>query len=88
MVSDEVQDWLYLAGELGGGTWAIRRAGDDDVFSYRDYRVLLGVEHKVLHAISSRLEVGYVFGRRISFDSGAPDFTPHDAVVLRGGLTY
>ena len=34
---EDVQDWVYLGGELGGGTWAIRRAdGQNDLLNYRD----------------------------------------------------
>ena len=32
---------LYVSGELGGGSWAIRRVSqDDDLATYRDLRVL------------------------------------------------
>ena len=32
--------WFYLAGELGGGTWAIRHSdGASDLMSYGDWRV-------------------------------------------------
>ena len=37
---------LYVAGELGGGTWAIERVTlDDDLATYRDLRVCIGVEY-------------------------------------------
>jgi hypothetical protein len=58
------------------------------VFSYRDYRVMLGLERKVYYGLSSRFEVGYVFGRRLEFQSGLPDITPTDTVLLRGSLSY
>ena len=46
--------WLYLAAEMDGGTWAIKRADcTNDVATYRDYRLCLGVqqgeeEHELL----------------------------------------
>src|SRR5690606_32614937 len=39
--------WVYLSGELGGGSWAIeRRTGRDDIVSYRDLRLITGIEWK------------------------------------------
>lgn len=87
--SDEVQDWLYLAGEFGGGIWAIERTGGTpDEVDYTDFRLILGIERKVIGGLDARLEVGYVFGREIRCASASPDFEPADTVMLRGGLTY
>jgi hypothetical protein len=86
---DDVKDWLYVAGEFGGGTWAIRRDdGSDDRVTYGDYRVLLGLERWDLYGLDGRLEVGYVFGREISYLSPTPDFHPTGTVLLRAGVTY
>ena len=46
------------------------------------------MERKVIGGLSSRVEVGYVFGRRIRYTSDTPDFYPTDTVMFRGGLTY
>jgi hypothetical protein len=87
--TDDVQDWAYVAGEFGGGTWAIRRAaGTKDLLTYRDFRVILGLERKAIGRLDARLEVGYVFGREIEYASDTPDIEPSDTVMLRGGLTY
>ena len=86
---DDIEYWLYLAAELGGGIWAFEHAtGEDDVFSYRDYRIMVGGERKVLHGLSSHVEIGYVFWRRIEFQNAAPDITPSDTLMVRGGLAY
>ena len=85
----DVEDWLYLAGEFGGGTWAIRRAsGVDDLVTYRDWRIVLGIERKALHALDARLEVGYVFARQIEFAGPTADLTPGDTLMLRSVVTY
>jgi hypothetical protein len=85
----EIEYWLYVAGELGGGIWAFEHTdGIEDVFSYRDYRLMLGIERKVFFGLDSRLEVGYAFNRRIEFQSGLPDVEPGDTVMVRGALTY
>lgn len=86
---DDVQDWVYVAGEFNGDAWAIRRSdGLDDQVVISDYRLVFGMERKVLNGLSSRFEVGYVFGRRIKYRSDTPDVHPSDTVMLRGGLTY
>ncbi len=41
--------WAYIAGEFGGGQWAIEQTpGFDNELKYSDYRVMLGMEHKSL----------------------------------------
>ena len=88
-MASKVQDWAYMAGEFAGDAWAIRRAdGSDDQVVLSDYRFILGLERKVIGGLSSRVEVGYVFGRRIRYSSDTPDFRPTDTVMLRGGLSY
>jgi hypothetical protein len=72
-----------------GDAWAIRRTdGSNDLVVLSDYRVILGLERKVLSGVSSRFEIGYVFGRRIRYSSDTPNFYPTDTILLRGGLTY
>jgi len=84
----DLQDWIYVAGDLGGGIWAVQRAGITDVFSYRDYRAILGLERWSLRGLDLRVEAAYVFGRKIEYRSATPDAHPSDAVMLSGGLTY
>ncbi|NLY01014.1 MAG: hypothetical protein GXY83_33405 [Rhodopirellula sp.] len=86
---DRVQDWLYVAGEYGGGTWAIRRAdGEPDTFTYSDFRALLGIQRKAIGSLDGLVEVGYVFGREIEYASPTADVKPSDTILLRAGLTY
>lgn len=85
---DQTQDWVYIAGEFLGDAWAIAAAGGPTQVVLSDYRLILGLERKVIGGLSSRVEIGYVFGRRIRYSNGTPDFYPTDTVMLRGGLTY
>ena len=88
-MGDEVQDWVYLAGEFANDAWAMRQTdGTDTQVLLRDYRVILGIERKVLGGLSSRFEIGYVFSRRVRYTDDTPDFYPTDTVMLRGNLTY
>ena len=83
------QVWLYLAGELGGGVWAVERAGGvADEIDYTDYRLVLGVERKMPGGLGSHFEIGYVFGRKLRYASRFARYTPNDTVMLRAGLTY
>ena len=86
---DEVEDWVFISGEFGGGTWAFRRLNDtNDTITYHDVRVILGLQRKAIGHMDYRLEVGYSFAREIMFGSATPDVKPTDTVMLRGGLTY
>lgn len=77
--------WLYLSGEMDGGTWAIQRAdGMNDVATYRDYRVFLGVYRKD----SSIIEIGLVFDRHLEYRSGTPSYAPMTSTMLRFAETY
>jgi hypothetical protein len=86
---EQTQDWAYVAGEFTNDQWSFRQTnGASDQVLLRDYRLILGVERKVIDGLSSRVEIGYVFGRRVRYAGDTPDFYPADTVLLRGGLTY
>jgi hypothetical protein len=77
--------WLYLAAEMGGGSWAIQRADStNDVATYRDYRISLGWQRES----TSYAEVGFVFGRHLEYRSGTPSYDPLNTTILRSVLCY
>jgi hypothetical protein len=81
--------WVYVGGELGGGTWAVQRPGEGvDLLNYSDIRVTLGLQHKIYRGISSKLEVGYVFDRKIIYDSDSSEEKPTSTGMARAGLWY
>ncbi|QDU92586.1 hypothetical protein Pla8534_03340 [Lignipirellula cremea] len=83
------EDWVYLAGELGGGTWAVRQpSGVDDLLTIRDFRLLLGYERKLASGCNGRIEVGYVFGREIEFEDDPTEFAPSDTFMIRSGFSF
>lgn len=85
----ESETWAYIAGELGGGSWAIERdSGRDDIASYRDYRFLVGLEQKRLERWSAAVEAGYVFGRELEYDSHRGDYSPDSTFLLRLALSH
>jgi len=88
-LGDQIQDWIYLAAEFTGDVWAIRTTGgQNEQVLLSDYRLILGIERKVLGGLTSRIEFGYVFNRRIRYRGDTPDDCPTDTLMLRGGLMY
>jgi hypothetical protein len=85
----ERERWLYALGELGGGSWAIERAGGAaDIGTYRDIRLLLGIEFKQSDGHSWLLEGGFAFARELEYRSGLGDYAPDPAAVVRAALTF
>lgn len=87
------ETWAYLQGELGGGAWAIERPtrrgrGRSDIASYRDYRLIAGIERRVTDGGSALLEAGYVFGRELTYESGRGDYDPEGTFLIRCGITH
>jgi hypothetical protein len=91
------ETWFYVTGGLGGGTWAFERStGSDDVVTYRAWRLLLGLDWvpagqspmRRAAGLAGHVELGYVFGRQLEFDSDTPDFKPQDAAFLSLGISY
>jgi hypothetical protein len=82
--------WFYLLGEFANAAWAIEQSnGDPDTFAYRDWRLIMGLEHKVIGGVSSRVEFGYVFNRDIKVASVSGDeISIDDSILLRAGLSY
>jgi hypothetical protein len=81
---------LYVAGELGGGTWVIERVVGrvfDDLATYRDLRLSLGLEWVKKDGNRSALEIGYLFDRRLEYTSGT-ELDLDDTVLLRVVETF
>jgi hypothetical protein len=83
------EDWLYVAGEFGGNSFAVvRDSGLHDKVTLRDMRFLVGWERRRDGGAGIRFEVGYVFDRSIEYASGTPDVNPDPAALLRGTITF
>jgi hypothetical protein len=86
---DGRERWIYLAGELGGGSWAVERAdGSPDVATYRDYRLLAGMEFKRPAGTAWLVEAGYAFSRHLEYQSTLGDYDPDPTAVVRAALTF
>jgi len=79
---------LSIAGELGGGTWAIERdALFDDLTTYRDLRLSVGLEHVKDDGKISAFEIAWLFDRRIEYTSGVA-YGLNDTIMLRMVESY
>lgn len=86
---NEHEGWLYLAGELGGGSWAISREDRSyDVVTYRDYRLVAGWENRQPKGRASRIEVGWIFGRAVEYQSNNGNYNPPDSLMIRMSTDY
>jgi hypothetical protein len=83
------EDWAYLGGSIGGRTWAVERlSGISDQLTLRDYRFYLGLERITDGGGGLFAEVGYVFGRKLEYESLPLTRSLSDAVMIRGGIRY
>jgi hypothetical protein len=88
-VPRRLEDWIYLGGTLGGGTWAVnRQASVSDQLTLRDYQLFFGWERILEGGSGLFAEAGYVFGRELEYEVVPAAFSLDDAVLLRAGVRY
>jgi hypothetical protein len=76
--------WLTLGGELGGGSYAISREDRAyDVVTYRDYRLVAGLETRWKNGGATRTEAGWIFNRAVDYRSGLGNYSPGDSFMIR-----
>ncbi len=81
--------WLYVAGELGGGSFSIARSNaTHDIVTLRDYRLLIGWESRGEKQHASRIEAGWVFGRAVEYVSGVGNYDPAQTAIIRWSTDY
>jgi hypothetical protein len=78
----------YVAGQLGGGAWAVADSPTANVLvSYSDLRLLVGIETFHVAGREWILETGYVFARHLTID-GNVAHSPSDSVVLQASVAF
>ena len=84
------EHWFYAGLELfGGNSWAIEQPGGvQNVVIYKDNRLLVGYETKAVNALAGRVEVGYVFSRKLQIGDDSNVLSPGGTMLLRVGVTY
>lgn len=88
--TEELERWAYVAGEFGGGSWGIRRgpSGIDDIATYSDLRLIGGLETKHTGGMISKLEVGFVFNRKLEYKSDIGNYDISPTGMMRYQLTF
>lgn len=75
---------IYLAGLMNGGTWQVRFPdGSNPVMSYRDLRLMFGVESTAQDGSLSAWEFGYVFDRNLEFNNPPRHSRFDDAFIIQ-----
>jgi hypothetical protein len=82
------ENWFYLLGEWGGSSWAVERPTGDDVVTYRDFRILLGMEQKRKDSFSWLFEAGIAMGREVEFRSDVGNYEGDPSLMGRIAIKY
>ncbi|MHC2069397.1 DUF6268 family outer membrane beta-barrel protein [Bremerella sp. T1] len=86
---DGYEDWWYVSGEFGGGTWSVEHPkGMNDSLTLSDYRIIAGMERKSDGGGKSFVEIGYVFGRKFEYKDDPVELDMSDTIMLRSGWWY
>lgn len=89
MIRQQFDNWAYIKGEFGGGSWALERSsGADDVVTYSDLRLIFGVERKYHNGRNLFAEIGLVFNRELEYESRIGDYDPNTTGMLRAGVKF
>ncbi|MCA9031498.1 MAG: hypothetical protein KDA66_11865 [Planctomycetaceae bacterium] len=87
--TEEKSHWLFVGGELGGGSWAIdHTSGLNDRLSYRDIRLTVGSESRDKDGNREVLEFGYVFDRHLDFQRFPGDQKLGGTAIIRWGSRF
>lgn len=80
--------WAYTGASLGGGQWLVRRDGEDQVMTLRQFNLVAGIERRPIPYMSMFLESGWVFGREVEIQDTKDVFIPSDSFIVRLGVGY
>lgn len=82
--------WIYVAGEYAGGTWAVELAEREDLATYRELRLMFGVERAKpkIGELNFQFEIGLAFCRKLEFDDSPITYRPDVGFVERFQLKF
>jgi len=85
LCTDRFEDWFYIGAEIGGNSYVTETVG---AITLRGYRIYLGLERKLDGGAGFRLELGYVTGREIEFETQQAPIEARNTAMIRGGFTF
>ena len=81
--------WFYVLGEFPNAIWAFEQEdGTPDMFASRDWRLILGLERKIIGGLSHRVEIGYVFNREIKLASDGSEIDLEDLAIASAPVSF
>ncbi len=80
--------WAYTGASLGGGQWLVRRDGEDQVMTLRQFNLVAGIERRPIPYVAMFLESGWVFGREVEIQDTKETFIPSDSFIVRLGVGF
>jgi hypothetical protein len=87
-MNEDRETWVYVAGQFGGGAWAVADTSTENVLvGYSDLRFLLGLELLETSGCELVFEAGYVFSRQISVNNVTVR-EPGSTVVLQAAAAF
>ena len=86
---DREEKWVYMSGQLGGGSFAVTRdTGEADRVTLKDLRLFFGIESVRPGGGGKFVEAGYVFNRGIEYRNNDEEYDFGDAFLVRGGVRF
>ncbi len=91
------QQWAYLGCGFNGNTWGVERTDlVDDALTYRDWRLVAGLESRPTAPTNAPyvagrkygIEMGYAFARSIEFERPEVEIELDDAFIFRFTTRY
>jgi hypothetical protein len=80
---------LFVRGGLGGGTWAVQRVDlADDLATYYDVRIGVGLEWLDKDQDLQSFEIAYLCDRKLEYASHVGDYRPGGTVMIRSVCSY
>ncbi len=84
-----LEDWIYVAGFIGGNTWSVQRlSGLPDELTLADYRISFGIERIIQGGTGFNFEVGYAFARSLEYQSNGIRIDVNGTLVIETGLRF
>jgi hypothetical protein len=83
------EDWIYAGSDLyAGNTWTLHSSGhNSDKLTLREFRAMVGWEHRLHRGVGTFAEAGTLFERRVLFRNNPSDDTHTGSTVyLRFGV--
>jgi hypothetical protein len=86
--TEEGSLWWYVAGQLGGGAWAVADGPNDNALvGYSDLRASVGVESYRVDGRQWCVDVAYVFSRSVYIDNQQA-LSPDNAISFTASFAY